>query len=552
MSNLESALMNAPDDRTLFIAESGEKICVGRIRAAAMDLASRLPKDAERLFIFTRSASAFCAGLLAANTMKRQLVLLPQGEADFRRDAGIDDACFLTDLSDDGVVIDLNAQCSQTLKVQGSTRLAFFTSGSSGAAKEIQRETSALSAEAIMWSERYAGQISHVAATVSHQHIYGLIFRVVTPIIAGWTSSDQAALSWEALGAQLNQTSLIVTSPAHLSRLPEKGAVPELKPIEVISSGGPLSWTAAKEATQLFDFAPTEILGSTETSGVARRKRQTENEPWTPIEDVQLSADHDGVLHVKSAFSGMDEPVPMGDRAQFLEDGRFVLKGRVDRILKVEGKRVSLSRVEKVFKSLEEVEDLVLLPTAHGQRERLSALVVLNDAGRLKLGEKGPFAYSRELIVSTGGLLAPSERPKRWRFVPDIPVNTQGKKVQRDLAALFDVERMLDLLKGAVVETEGSGSCVTFRVQNDLPWFEGHFENAPVLPGLAQVHLAVRLAEEIWSVRPASFNIARMKFQQVIRPNDFVKLSLLFDFQRRKLNYSLDGEKSRFSSATIG
>lgn len=552
MTRLIDALMQAPNDAILFIAEDGAPIAAGAVHAQAAMLAPRVASRPGPLFIHTKSAAMFCAGYIAAAAAGRALALLPQGGADYRAEIGVADKDFLTDSDPGGVRIDDSDEAADLPDRLNDPDLIFFTSGSSGASKLVARPAGAVAAEARMWADWMDGGVRHVAATVSHQHIYGLIFRVFVPVLGGLSSSDKAALSWEALSAQLAPDTLVVSSPAHLTRLPERDVAPALAPKMVISSGGPLPWKAAREATTLFGFAPMEILGSTETSGVARRFRNAENEPWTPLDGVDLSLDEDGVLQAASAFTGEAEAVKMGDRAIFFDDGRFELGGRVDRILKVEGKRVSLARVEAVFRELDAVEEIVLLPTQQGGRERLSAIVVLGDAAKLELGEAGAFAFSRGLITATGDALAPAERPKRWRFVSDIPVNSQAKRVQRDLAALFEAPRMLDLLKPDLVEVEAEKARLMFTVAPDLPWFEGHFKDAPVVPGVAQVHIAVRLAEEIWSAAPANASVSRMKFVQIIRPGDRVEVRLTFDFTSRRLTVEMSDGETRYSSAVIG
>ena len=552
MNRFIDILMNADDAHPFFIGEDGDPITASAIRNAAAAVLPAVSARRGRLYLHTRSAALMCAGAIAASASGRPLVLLPQGGVDYRAEVGVSDADYLSDEEDGGISLSIHDNPPSAFKANDDVQLIFYTSGSSGGPKAVERSGEVVAAEARMWANWFDGRISHIAGTVSHQHIYGVIFRVFLPVLAGITSSDIASLSWEALSVQIRPNTLVASSPAHLTRLPEAEAGPALTPKLVISSGGPLPWSAAQKATELFGSAPMEILGSTETGGVARRERISEDEPWTVLDSVEATLGSEGVLQVSSPFTGADGVVEMGDRAEFLEDGRFRLGGRVDRILKVEGKRVSLARVEGVFKGLDAVEDIVLLPTQQGHRERLSAIVVLSDEAKRELGEEGAFAFSRRLIGFTGDALAPAERPKRWRFVPDIPVNSQGKRVQQELQKLFIGARMMDLLKPDQLEISGDKARISFEVGRELPWFEGHFKNQPVLPGLSQVHMAVRLAEEIWSAAPRSYNISRMKFQQVVRPGDHVTIELNFNFELRRLTYAMTNKEVKYSGAVIG
>lgn len=65
--------------------------------------------------------------------------------------------------------------------------LVLFTSGSTGEPKPIRKSVAQLDAEiatlAGVWEQRVDG--STVLATVSHQHIYGLLFKLLWPMCAG-------------------------------------------------------------------------------------------------------------------------------------------------------------------------------------------------------------------------------------------------------------------------------------------------------------------------------------------------------------------------------
>ncbi len=124
---------------------------------------------------------------------------------------------------------------------------------------------------------------SLATGSVSHQHIYGLIFRIAVPIMSGWISTDRQAFSWEQFAAELGPRSVAVTSPAHLTRIPPNLDLPNGPPAFVLSSGQALPLAGALAADQLFGAPAVEILGSTETGGVAIRQRRDDAEPWTPI-----------------------------------------------------------------------------------------------------------------------------------------------------------------------------------------------------------------------------------------------------------------------------
>src|SRR5690606_29931429 len=98
----------------------------------------------------------------------------------------------------------------------------------------------------------------------------------------------------------------------------------------------------------------TEVLGSTETGGVAWRQcPRGDDQPWQPLPRVRLAADANGNLAVSSPFVSVGEPnatgmyrFVMGDRGAIDASGTFALHGRADRIVKIGGKRLSLAEME--------------------------------------------------------------------------------------------------------------------------------------------------------------------------------------------------------------
>lgn len=63
-------------------------------------------------------------------------------------------------------------------------------------------------------------------------------------------------------------------------------------------------------------------------------------------------------------------------------------------------------------------------------------------------------------------------------------------------------------------------------VPPDSPWFSGHFPQAPILPGIAQLDM-------VWSVIRNALGgeaglrfteLSRVRFKQIIRPNDRIRI----------------------------
>jgi len=71
-------------------------------------------------------------------------------------------------------------------------------------------------------------------------------------------------------------------------------------------------------------------------------------------------------------------------------------------------------------------------------------------------------------------------------------------------------------------------NCLAYvlSVDENLKWFQGHFPEKPILPGVVQIHWAIALAEPL-GIKPEQFQgIPRIKFTAVIAPGTKLTLGL--------------------------
>jgi 3-hydroxymyristoyl/3-hydroxydecanoyl-(acyl carrier protein) dehydratase len=256
----------------------------------------------------------------------------------------------------------------------------------------------------------------------------------------------------------------------------------------------------------------------------------------TPLSVGAISLDCQGVLMVRPAFTN-GHLVTTGDRVQMVGAGQFRLMVRADGGVKTDGKRVSLSRVESALTTLPGVAEAAAVSLDSEGAETLGAVLVLDAAGGAELARRGAFQFMRDLHEALEGL-EPAERPQRWRFVGRLPVNAQGKRVEADLAKLFDAVGLLTSLDAHVTMTAPDKADIAFGLKPDLAFFEGHFPGQGVLAGVAQTHIAIRLGEEVWGFLPNSHEVSRLKFRRVMMPGDTVVLTLTRDVAKGKLRFS--------------
>lgn len=549
MKGLIETLRTAPADAVLFERTGGGGITAGEIRAAAARAMATTPEGDAPLFLFTRSAALFCAGLLAGAALRRRVSVLPQAQPGYLDAIGATSDVFLTD-GGDTPTLRFGGE-DAAIDADDALALDFFTSGSTSAPKIVAKPLLHLEREVRVWESMHGGKCDAVRGTVSHQHVYGMIFRVLWPVMAGWTGDDVAALAWEELEGEIGPRVALASSPAHLTRLPPHFALPRGAPTFVFTSGQMLPWDAARNTHALFGVAPTEVLGSTETGGVAWRLRTDEQSAWTPLQGVQVSTDADDALHVASPFIDAAAPLATGDRITLRDDGRFTLLGRVDRVAKIDGKRVSLSRVEDALRATGLISDAAAV-TLESRRGALAAVVMLTPDGFAGLRDEGAFRFTRRLRSTLSETLEPAERPKHWRFVGAMPANSQGKRQIASLVRLFDAESMLTVLRAAPRSIEATRAIIDFTPTPDLRWFDGHFPGAPIMPGIAQVHIATRLAEDLWSFEPSSSTLHRVKFRKPMKPDRPVELDLSIDPARRRITFRFTTNGESISEGVVG
>ncbi len=319
-----------------------------------------------------------------------------------------------------------------------SARVEFFTSGSTGVPKRVRRSLAGLQAELdvfqLMWGSTSGCGL--VRATVSHQHLYGLTFKVLWSLSAGRPFAAENHELWEAVLPLLDTETMLVSSPAHLTRMTGLPALPPgRQPRLVFSAGALLPHAASREAAALLGAIPTEIFGSTETGAIATRSNADASTPWSLLPGIAMRIGEDERLLLRSPAIDGDDWYQTEDRVAPAASG-FHFLGRADRMAKIEGKRVDLSALERALEDSiwADAAAVLVLP---GLRPQLAAVVVPSDAGRQHLAEIGAFRFGRllrRLLAAAHGLAG---LPRQWRFVNTLPAARLGKRSETELLSLF-------------------------------------------------------------------------------------------------------------------
>jgi acyl-coenzyme A synthetase/AMP-(fatty) acid ligase len=436
--------------------------------------------------------------------------------------------------------------------------LVLYTSGSTATPQSIPKRLAQLAAEVDTLEMQFGALLgaADIAATVSHQHIYGLLFKVLWPITAGRAIHAGSFSFFEGLSAALAQReSALVSSPAHLKRLRENSVpAPAIKRLKLVfSSGGPLAFEVAQECQRILGRLPVEVYGSSETGGIAWRQQAGRmDRSWRPFPGVHWRVDHaSGVLEVRSEYLPSPDWFRTADRAAAAAGGGFVLDGRVDRIAKIEGKRISLSAIESLLAASSLVAAARVIVLEEG-RQRVAAFVVLTESGRQRLAELGRLYFSRSLRNLLVDAIEAVGLPRIWRYPDALPVNGQGKTTVADLRILLEgaSSRPTEPRKRLLAK-DPHAAVFELVAPRNLLYFNGHFPRHPIVPGVVQLDWVIACGRQCFDLPPLFRGVHALKFQRVIPPETPVRLEVVYDRVKSSLGFQITSDRGRHATGRI-
>lgn len=422
-------------------------------------------------------------------------------------------------------------------------QLEFYTSGSTGAPKCIHRTLAQLLHEVTTLADTFTlNAQSVVLATVSHQHIYGLLFKLLWPLVKGHSFYRSQLAYPEAVAGvqqQLPAPNILVASPALLKRWSSDITLHNCQ--WVCSSGGMLA--AGVRAN--INAPLLEIYGSSETGGIASRWQ--DHAPWQALSGVDIRLDGES-LHIRAKHACQTDWLETGDRARAHAENQFELLGRQDRIIKLEEKRISLDAVQLALCQHPGVEQAHVTVLTHGQREFLGAVLALTPdvINALQIGNITKQAWLIGLRATLTERIESVALPRHFRLLSSMPVNAQGKLDHNTLNKLFDCMLFPVVLQQHHSATEAS---LQLDFPPELECFKGHFPNEPIYPGLAQIGFVEHFAKTLWPDLQWVNSMEQMKFQSLIKP--FMQLHLQLTRQGARVQFSLRNQESTVASGRL-
>jgi 3-hydroxymyristoyl/3-hydroxydecanoyl-(acyl carrier protein) dehydratase len=319
----------------------------------------------------------------------------------------------------------------------------------------------------------------------------------------------------------------------------------------VFSSGGPLAAGVAHDIAGALGTPPIEVLGSTETGGIAWRSQQPKETEcgWTPFTAVRVTCDgDDNRLRVRSPFVSVDsgeKGFATGDRISIHADGSFALEGRSDHIAKIGEKRLDLTRMASELRARPSVEEVALATIDRDAELRVAATIVPSEEGWELIRREGERSFIRVLRTCLADAWDPVLHPRYWRVVSELPANSQGKVTLDALRSLFrplesenaeaDRPIMLDQFRG---DDYLERSC---QVPEDLGCFSGHFPGHPVVPGALQLDWALDVAAELLDAPPRVAELESMKFPAPLGPGQIFRIRVR-NVADNRIDFTISGE----------
>ncbi|MEZ8760210.1 AMP-binding protein [Vibrio splendidus] len=406
----------------------------------------------QRVAICTQDSCLFSVAFLACAVSKKHIILPGNYQPCALAELSEHFDCLLVDDSIGEVdvsnvrniqnLLDSNPKAQQPLIDNltpidlAAIQLILFTSGSSGTPKAIDKTLEHLDIEIAQldknWGDLLKGNRVH--STVSHQHIYGLLFRILWPLCSGVPFARHNLEYPEQILSHANKQSVLISSPALLKRLKH-----ETKPAQlagVFSSGGPLPTESAHQALNLLGHLPIEVFGSTETGGIAFRQQQSAQTPWQLFDCIEASLNSENCIKLLSPYIDKNNWYQTADECEMVSSNQFILKGRTDRVIKIEEKRVSLVEVEKRLEQLPWISECVVIPFEEPERLILASVLVLSEEGQAKLATMSKGKFWLMLRSELRKWLEPIAIPRKYRVVDEIPLNSQGKRLTSHIEQL--------------------------------------------------------------------------------------------------------------------
>ncbi|MCW8108908.1 3-hydroxyacyl-ACP dehydratase [Alteromonas ponticola] len=101
------------------------------------------------------------------------------------------------------------------------------------------------------------------------------------------------------------------------------------------------------------------------------------------------------------------------------------------------------------------------------------------------------------------------------------------------------------------IESLNEKVIIALHVDEKLSWFEGHFPDHKVLPGIVQVNWAGTIGKALLVKECRFKQLVNIKFKTMVLPNIDMKLELSYSAEKGSLKFHYFNENESFSSGSF-
>ena len=432
--------------------------------------------------------------------------------------------------------------------------VSFFTSGSTGKPKLINKTFDMLDLEVQMHSQMQSSFIQKkpvLIATIMPNHMFGMLWRFLFPLCNQITQDLDTVITPEEIQNKQNLYSniLLATTPTFMNEIASYSEQYQFKRncLAIYSSGSLLSEKTSQKMFDLFGVSPFEVFASTETGGIAYRQ-QVKDKKWHVFDAVKMEQNNQDCLRIISSPFSFVCPFDMQDLIHQETPETFVLLGRNDRIVKVAENRVDLNEMEEKLQAIPFIKEVRLTTFESTKNLALAAVVCLNSKGIKMLKESGKLALVQFIKKHLSNHYEKSILPKKFRFVHQIPKNSQGKILKKDISEILASSIQEPIVENLNYDENSLSADLTFL--KDAIYFQGHFPNYPILPGVVQLHFVFHFLKRYFNETADKYSVHKLKFTNLILPEKSIRFQIT-KTNKNEYDFSYTAEGKAYSSGKI-
>jgi acyl-coenzyme A synthetase/AMP-(fatty) acid ligase len=303
-----------------------------------------------------------------------------------------------------------------------------FTSGSTAQPVSYEKTWGALVERSIAGAKRFRMSQdcpASVVGMVPPRHMYGFETTLLLPLHAACSSWSQPVFYPSDVVTALAAVPaprVLVTTPLQLRALLQAGvSLPAIDAI--ISATAPLDPALAASAEHRWATRVCEVFGATEVGSVASRRTVAED-IWTTYDGVTLECPPGEPVRVHAPATSAGS---LDDVIEVLGPNRFRLLGRSHDLVKLGGRRASLTGLNRILAAIPGVTDGVFV-VPHDLDQRPTA--------RLRAFVIAPDRSAEDILAALRDRIDPIFLPRRVVRVEALPRNEVGKLPYQALKVL--------------------------------------------------------------------------------------------------------------------